>query len=169
MARIYPEASPQNTGSKLAEPEIYWRLKQQLPDQFVVIHSLPWLASVAREIDSRSVPTGEIDFLILHQKLGILAVEVKGGVFIYNKTEFIYKRTGQKIDPIRQVRRGTHALSKWLHASGAGSWRIGYCVIFPHSDMGQDISIAFIDRTVEPPQPITLDIRHVNNLIFLDN
>ena len=60
MARIFPQITPQNTGSNQAEPDIYWRLKKQLPDDFVVIHSLPWLASVAKEIDGRSVPTGEI-------------------------------------------------------------------------------------------------------------
>ena len=164
MARIFPEINPQNTGSNQAEPDIYWRLKKQLSDDFVVIHSLPWLASVAKEIDGRSVPTGEIDFIVLHQKLGILAVEVKGGIFTYNKTKFIYKRTGQKIDPIRQVRRGTHALAKLLHRAKAGSWRIGYCIIFPHSEIRESIPISLIDFTVETPQPIILDIRHLNNL-----
>ncbi len=164
MAKIFPEIKPQNTGSNQAEPDIYWRLKKQLSDDFVVIHSLPWLASVAKEIDGRSVPTGEIDFIVLHQKLGILAVEVKGGIFTYNKTEFIYKRTGQKIDPIRQVRRGTHALAKLLHRAKAGSWRIGYCIIFPHSEIRESIPISLIDFTVETPQPIILDIRHLSNL-----
>ena len=164
VARIFPQINPQNTGSNQAEPDIYWRLKKQLPDDFVVIHSLPWLASVAKEIDGRSVPTGEIDFIVLHQKLGILAVEVKGGIFSYEKTDFVYKRTGQKIDPIRQVRRGTHALAKLLHKVGAGSWRIGYCIIFPHSEMRESIPISLIDFTVQTPQPIILDIRHLSNL-----
>lgn len=164
MARIFPQASPQNTGSTKAEPDIYWRLKKQLSDDFVVIHSLPWLASVAKEIDSRFVPTGEIDFIVLHQELGILAVEVKGGIFGYDKTEFVYKRTGQRIDPVRQVRRGTHALSKLLHNIGAGSWRIGYCLIFPHSEIREKVPIALTDFSLQPPQPISLDIRDLNTL-----
>ncbi|MGK7948331.1 MAG: AAA family ATPase [Xenococcaceae cyanobacterium] len=164
MARIFPQASPQNTGSTRAEPDIYWRLKKQLSDAFVVIHSLPWLASVAKEIDGRFVPTGEIDFIVLHQELGILAVEVKGGIFGYDKTEFVYKRTGQRIDPVRQVRRGTHALSKLLHNIGAGSWRIGYCLIFPHSEIREKVPIALTDFSLQPPQPISLDIRDINTL-----
>ena len=164
MARIFPQASPRNTGSTKAEPDIYWRLKKQLSDDFVVIHSLPWLASVAKEIDGRFVPTGEIDFIVLHQELGILAVEVKGGIFGYDKTEFVYKRTGQRIDPVRQVRRGTHALSKLLHNIGAGSWRIGYCLIFPHSEIREKIPIALTDFSIQPPQPILLDIRDLNTL-----
>lgn len=126
MARMFPEVGPQNTGSTRAEPDIYWQLSKKLSDEFTVIHSLPWLASVAKEIDGRSVPTGEIDFLILHQSLGILAVEVKGGILSYDRTEFVYKRTGNRLDPIRQVSRGTHALARWLSDSGAGKWRIGY-------------------------------------------
>jgi hypothetical protein len=161
---MFPESGSQNTGSTKTEPDIYWRLSKQLCDEFIVIHSLPWLASAAKEIDGRPVPTGEIDFLVLHQELGVLAVEVKGGVFTHDRTEFVYKKTGERVDPIRQVRRGTHALAQWLHESGAGSWRIGYCVLFPHSEMREAIPIALIDRTVNPPQPIVLDINALNNL-----
>jgi len=164
MARMFPKVGPQNTGSTRAEPDIYWRLSEQLSDEFIVIHSLPWLASAAKEIDGRPVPTGEIDFLVLHQELGILAVEVKGGVFTHDRTEFVYKKTGERIDPIRQVRRGTHALAQWLHRSGAGSWRIGYCILFPHCEIREAIPIALIDRTISPPQPIVLDISSLNNL-----
>jgi hypothetical protein len=164
MARMFPKIGPQDTGSTRAEPDIYWRLAQHLSDEFTVIHSLPWLGSVAQEIDNRPVPTGEIDFLVLHQKLGILAIEVKGGVFSYDRTEFVYKRTGERIDPVRQVIRGTHTLSKWLGNSGAGRWRIGYCIIFPHSEIRGKIPVALIDRTVNPPQPIFLDIRNLQNL-----
>jgi len=164
MARMFPEIGPQNTGSPKAEPDIYWRLSRQLSDEFTVIHSLPWLASVAKEIDNRSVPTGEIDFLVLHQELGILAIEVKGGILTHDRTEFVYKKTGQRIDPIRQIRRGSHALSEWLHQSGCGGWKIGYCVIFPNSEMGDSIPVALIDRTINPPQPIVLDIRSLENL-----
>lgn len=165
MARMFPEVGPQNTGSTRAEPDIYWQLSKKLSDKFTVIHSLPWLASVAKEIDGRSVPTGEIDFLILHQSLGILAVEVKGGILSYDRTEFVYKRTGNRLDPIRQVSRGTHALARWLCDSGAGKWRIGYCILLPHSEIQNKATpVASIDRTVEPPQSIILDINDLDNL-----
>ena len=164
MARMFPKIGPQNTGSHKAEPNIYWRLSKQLSDEFTVIHSLPWLASAAREIDNRFVPTGEIDFLILHQELGILAIEVKGGILIHDRTEFVYKKTGDRVDPVGQVRRGVHALARWLNQSGSGSWRIGYCFIFPDSEIGDAIPVSLIDRTINPPQPIVLDIRSLENL-----
>lgn len=165
MAKMFPVDGPQNTDSSRAEPNIYWQLSKELSDEFIVIHSLPWLASVAREIDGRPVPTGEIDFVVIHKNLGILAVEVKGGVLSYDRTEFVYKRTGQKIEPIRQVRRGTHALAKWLHNSGVGSWRIGYCILLPQSEISNKaIPIALVDSTVESPQPIILGMESLTNL-----
>jgi AAA domain/Nuclease-related domain len=164
MARMFPKIGPQNTGSRTAEPTVYWRLAKQLSDEFVVIHSVPWLASAAKEIDGRSVPTGEIDFLVLHRNLGILAIEVKGGILGYNGTEFVLKRTGEKIDPTRQVIRGSFALRKLLSKSGVINRQIGYCLLFPESEMGESTPISLIDLTVQPPQPIVLDISHLNNL-----
>jgi hypothetical protein len=64
---------------------------------------LPWLGQIASEIDGRAVPTGEIDFLILHPKLGILAIEVKGGALKYERHQFVVLRSGRMIDPITQV------------------------------------------------------------------
>ena len=102
------------TGSPLAEPNIYRRLEAQLSDDFVVIHSVPWLSGAAQAIDGRAVPIGEIDFLILHPDLGILALEVKGGEIMYNRTHFVYLLSGEKLDPLRQVQRGVFGLADWL-------------------------------------------------------
>jgi AAA domain/Nuclease-related domain len=164
MARMFPKIGPQNTGSRTAEPTVYWRLAKQLSEEFVVIHSVPWLASAAKAFDNRSVPTGEVDFLVLHRKLGILAIEVKGGILAYNGTEFVLKQTGKKIDPTRQVIRGSFAIREILSKSGVIKRQIGYCLLFPESEMGESIPIALIDLTVQPPQPIVLDISHLNNL-----
>jgi hypothetical protein len=49
---------------------------------------------------------------------GLLAVEVKGEVLGYDRHEFVYLRTGEKVDPLRQVRRGTHGLARWLKEQG---------------------------------------------------
>lgn len=153
------------TGSRHAEPDIYWRLRNQLSDEFTVIHSIPWLSSVASAIDGRPVPTGEVDFLILHPDLGLLAVEVKGGVLGYDRNEFVYLRTGDRLDPIRQVRRGTHGLESWLKKQGEAGVRIGYAVFLPHSEVaGRPLPPALLDPTVSPPQPITADKRDLHEL-----
>jgi hypothetical protein len=62
MAIMYPKNGPVKNDSYIAEPTVYKALATQLSDEFIVIHSIPWLAQVAKEIDGRNVPTGEIDF-----------------------------------------------------------------------------------------------------------
>ena len=154
---MFPEFGPKSTESEIAEPSVYWRLAKQLPDDFCVIHSLPWLSTAAKEIDNRSVPTGEIDFLILHPELGVLALEVKGGEIIYEKHQYVLKRTRKKIYPVNQVRRGTHGLAEWLLGIEAGAWRIGYAFIFFDNDTtGKSLPPAMIDASLEKPQKILL-------------
>src|SRR5258708_2867772 len=126
MARMIPENGPVENDSSQAEPDFYWRLAKQLPDDFVIIHSLPWLSAAARQIDGRDVPTGEIDFLLFHPQYGILAIEVKGGRLKYDGTKFILISTNEAIDPIRQVRRGTHALAQYLGSMTGKGYKIGY-------------------------------------------
>lgn len=87
MARMIPSDGPSDTDSA-AERDLYPVLREQLSDEFVVVHGLPWLTTLTRRgQDSRGAkllgpPTGEIDFLILHAELGVLAIEVKGGRYL---------------------------------------------------------------------------------------
>lgn len=158
MALMIPSQGPVVNDSLVAEPTIYQSLAQQLSDEFTVIHSLPWLGQAAREIDGRPVPTGEIDFLILHPELGILAIEVKGGRLLYHRNKFVISRTGTIIDPVNQVRRGTHAIAHWIWAGGAPGYRIGYALAFPESDMqGRLIPPALVDMTMDAPENICID------------
>jgi hypothetical protein len=96
MARMIPSQGPAPTSSRVAEPMLYQALAKQLPDDFTVIHSLPWLAKAVKEIDGRDAPTGELDFLILHPLLGILGIEVKGGLVGYDRNAFVFLRTGER-------------------------------------------------------------------------
>lgn len=163
---MIPATGPiEATGSRRAEPDVYWRLRKQLSDDFTVIHSIPRLSSVAREIDGRPVPTGEIDFLVLHPGLGLLAIEVKGGVLGYDRTRVVYLRTGEKLDPIRQVRRGAHGLARWLKEQSGLRVRIGYAVLLPDSEVKERLlPPALIDPTVSPPQAIVIDRRDLHGL-----
>jgi hypothetical protein len=155
---IPPTGPNMSTGSLRAEPDIYWRLRNQLPDEFTVIHSVPWLSSAGSAVAGRPVPTGEIDFLVLHPDLGLLAVEVKGGALGYDRSEFVYLRTGERLDPVRQVRRGTHGLEGWLKGQDGLPVRIGYAVLLPDSAVaGRPLPPSLIDTTVSPPQAIVFD------------
>ncbi len=71
MATMTPAAPPPDEQGTKAERDAYLALQEQLPDVFYVYHGLELVTPEARE--------AEIDFLILHPKLGMLVVECKGG------------------------------------------------------------------------------------------
>lgn len=78
MARIFPEhvtsemrADPRRSG----EVRTYRALANSLSDAYSVFYSVPWRGRT-RDGTTRD---GEADFLILHPRLGLLVIEVKGG------------------------------------------------------------------------------------------
>ena len=95
MAKMIPEHGPYHTES-YGERQLYSVLKSQLPDEYTVIHSLPWLCSAVTKLDNRARPTGEIDFLIIHPVDGVLALEVKSGVYRFENSLFVHVRNGYR-------------------------------------------------------------------------
>lgn len=157
MARMIPARGPQDTDSR-GEEKIYDLLKQGLPDEFTVIHSFPWLASDVKKIDPKYAPTGEIDFLIIHESLGLLTLEVKGGVQRVEDGLFIYVRTGGSNNHLQQMRKNMHGLAQWLGSGSELYLRIGYGLIVPDSVFGEDAKIpGFVDPTVTPHQSLLID------------
>lgn len=147
---MIPETGPNlETGSPFAERKIYQLLKDKLSNDFIVIHSIPWLSEAAKKIDGRAAPTGEIDFLILHPELGVLALEVKGGAIMYDRTHFVYLLNGAKFDPLRQVRSGTHGLARWLGSQHKQFVKIGYALVFPASEIkGRPLPPALSEKII---------------------
>lgn len=133
MAKMIPDFGPAETDS-YSEPLVYNQLKTQLPSDFTVIHSLPWLASATKQLSGeRKPPTGEIDFLILHPRLGVLALEVKGGRYEIQGAAFVLMRTGQRVGVVRQTRNNSHGLARWLASNNSLRASIGYAFCFPDS------------------------------------
>ncbi len=165
-ARMYPNNGPKLNDSQYAEPTIYYSLAKQLSDEFTIIHSLPWLNAAAKQLGKYTPPTGEIDFLVLHRSLGILAVEVKGGQRIgYDRTQFVYLNTGEKFDPVDQVRRNIHGLANWLGNADDFYYRIGYAIAFPQADFqNKKIPPALIDYSGNKPENICIDRNDINHL-----
>lgn len=157
MAAMIPNCGPAPTNSR-AEQLVYHLVKDQLAEGFTVIHSLPWLSAAVREIAGVKAVTGEIDFLIVHPELGVLAVEVKGGAHRVQGLAFVHVDSGTITRAVEQVRTSTHGLARWLGANPGLRLKIGYALIFPDSDFnGQIASLALTDVTVDPPESIVID------------
>lgn len=162
MARMIPATGPKSTDSR-REKNIYDLLKQGLSDDFTVIHSLPWLASDVKKIDPKYPPTGEIDFLIIHDSLGLLTLEIKGGVQRIEDGLFIYAKTGKSSDHIQQMRKNMHGLAQALGSNYGLYLRIGYALVVPDSEFGEDVNIpGLTDITVAPQQSLLIDRKNMD-------
>ncbi len=164
MARMIPDNGPRGTESK-GERDLYSILKAELPDDYVVIHSLPWLSSAVRKVDPRAKPTGEIDFLIIHPEKGLLVLEVKSGKYGVKNNEFVHLKNHYSIDPIGQTRSNVHGIARWLGSDPTLHLLIGYGFIFPDSDFaGKAIAPGMYDTTSGPQQPLYIDYREMPNV-----
>ncbi len=168
MAKMYPKTGPKCNESYSAEPKVYRLLEEQLDDSFSVIHSIPWLSSFVSEFHGNRSPIGEIDFLILHPKLGILALEVKGGVVRHSAEGFYYSKTAiggpQAIDPSTQLRRGIFAIQDWLKNKGK-SVQIGRAFFFPDSELNAShLPPDVVCYENEAPIKLVLDINDTDRV-----
>lgn len=164
MANMIPAFEPQKTES-FGEKLLYKLLRDNLPEDFTVIHSLPWLCSAVKQIDSSYAPTGEIDFFLIHSELGVLALEIKSGKYRISGQRFVLIKPETVTDPIKQTRHNVHGLARYLGASPNLRLKIGYGLVFPDSDFGDAlISTALVDISVNPPQAIFVDKSQIPNL-----
>lgn len=129
-------------GSPLSETGLFDLLKNRLDNDFYVFHSVDYILSVPR----KRVKEGQIDFLILHPKLGLLVLEVKGGKDIYyegaQKQWYSITHFGDNEsikDPYLQGRQQTHDIIKYLdnlpiNGFFASQMPFGNGVIFPSAN-----------------------------------
>lgn len=157
MARMIPVDGPIQLDTPPGEHSVFYLLKYQLPDDFVVIHSLPWLSAAVRSVDPNYAPTGEIDFLILHPNQGLLALEVKSGRYTIHGAAFARVTCGTDVDVLRQTRHNVHGLARWLGGTGVNV-KIGYGLVFPHS-VFPDAALGpgLVDRSMGSPRRIVID------------
>ncbi|MBN1461878.1 MAG: NERD domain-containing protein [Armatimonadetes bacterium] len=137
MAKLIPDV-PELTADSRAEVEFYRALKMSLSDEFHVYHSVAYLLGPDRS--SRPAREGEIDFLIAHADLGLLAIEVKGGGIEYCGREQSWKSLGNQgrtniQDPFRQGQRGIKRLIHMIEDRGVLRGEVefahGHAVAFP--------------------------------------
>ncbi|WP_417849367.1 NERD domain-containing protein [Thalassoglobus sp.] len=137
MARMYPEIDPDSITTE-SEKILYRVFQRDLPDEFVCFHSYPWLRP-NRDLLLRE---GEADFVILHQELGMLVVEAKGGQIDYQAPLWkrkVGKRWEVIQDPFEQAKRSMHRLNEIIEESANGDllssdYTYGFCSAFPTHD-----------------------------------
>ncbi|VTP59666.1 Uncharacterized conserved protein [Serratia rubidaea] len=157
MAKMIPAFGPVDNDS-YGEKTVYALLKEGLPDDFTVIHSLPWLSSAARHLGMKLPPSGEIDFLVLHRIYGVLALEVKSGIYRVDGPIFVHLKTNNNVDVVKQTRNNAHGLARWLGGATTLRLRIGYGFIFPDSYFDDKvINTAMVDASVRPFRKIFID------------
>lgn len=125
-----------------AERKLYEALRSGLGDDFLVLHSVKWIAR-PRGVGPRD---GEVDFLICHPRYGLLVVEVKGGGVIldYATRRFAsIDRHGDEheiTNPFEQAMKGKFAILEKLKESpfwqklGLGRIALGHAAFFPDVD-----------------------------------
>lgn len=138
MARMYPDVPPSELEHSSEEP-VYVALRDQLGDDYAVLHSYPWL----RPWRGDALLEGEADFVVVHPQRGVLVLEVKGGETIRHDGRRWFRETanGPKEfqDPFVQARRNMHALLDIVRERsgrrlGNDDLAHGYAVVFPHLD-----------------------------------
>lgn len=160
MAKFFPTLDHAEFRSK-GEFTLFQELAA-LDDGFSVIHSLPWLRGRTKRVYSKELQdylrvsldkkhlSGEVDFVILHSKLGMLCIETKAGLYKPSGFRFVHERDGYEIDPLNQVKDNTFVLDEMLR-----SWQlkcpVGYAVHFPDFDLeSSQIASAYVplDRLI---------------------
>ncbi|MBK9751379.1 MAG: NERD domain-containing protein [Chloroflexi bacterium] len=132
---------------------------EKLPDEFTVLHSVKWFSK------SEKGTVGEVDFLIVHPQLGVLVLEVKGGVVsmeqrgnqhVWTTVNYFGKAVEIK-DPCHQADRNRRALREWLQTDPRTRnipFALFPSVALPDSQLERDLR-------PDCPAAIFLDIRHV--------
>jgi len=161
MARMYPETLRGAEVRSNAERVLFEAFRERLSDNFTVLHSVAWLG--IRQPGSEPVD-GEADFVVMHPRMAVLVIEVKGGIvgFDANDGWFSVRRDGTRVsikDPFAQARRSKYALIRKIRS--LPNWQgaiptIGHAVAFPDGvtelkelapDAPRDIVIFHADLT----------------------
>lgn len=90
----------ENTKSR-AEIRLYDAFAQHLSSDFIVYYSMWWFNTLEPNIRQQD---GEADFIIVHKDLGVIFIEVKGGLITRNKDGRWFSNQNQIKDPIMQSR-----------------------------------------------------------------
>jgi hypothetical protein len=161
--RCIPE-KPEFGEGQLAEKAVWTALKNSLPEDVVLAHSV-------HIRDGRN--EYEIDLLVLWPNVGMAAIEVKGGQVSITDGQWYQSDRSQKrkiLSPVAQSQSSLHALKNWLENQLGSrlSSRCVYMVSLPYTDVRPEWAMAGCPRTLildqtESKSPADLVRRAIEN------
>lgn len=162
MAKVYPETTDFDHDS---ERVVYEQLASLLPEETSVFFSVPYVKST-----KKGVREGEVDFIVVDPRRGLLVLEVKGGKEIgFDPGQdrwYSVSRGGTTHsikDPYRQARRNLHTIETEIRRSGVVGVQnglpfvYGYACVFPHTLFSEGNAPMHV-RT-----ELTIDMRGLQN------
>lgn len=136
---------PEFTDGQSAERAVWELLKESLPDECVVAHSVQIKHGSAEH---------EIDILVLWPGVGMAAIEVKGGLISCEGGQWFQSdrsRGKQKLrSPVAQCQGAVHAFKNWLtdRLGTPISSRFAYMVALPYSMIPEGWDLTGAPRTI---------------------
>lgn len=157
MARMYPKQLP--AGTERSEVAVYDALSE-LADDWFVIHDLQFLVPGT---PTRPAINGQIDFVLLNQRQGLLVIEAKGGGYEVSEGVWFTFPRGRREEmarsPFEQARSNRYALTDYLTAeTGLRGLPAGHAVAFPDGAPRGNLGPA-------APSVITLDGLSLKNIV----
>ena len=142
-----------------SEKVVWNALRVGLPEPWAVIHSLNYVAQSGQKRRE-----GEVDFLLIHPKVGIIALEAKGDAEVSNGPEgWAFKnhkgewRKGKS--PFEQASTGARELNTFLskEAPELGNVPFGHGVVFPSFSVEESMG-------PEGPREIIIDREQLSDI-----
>ena len=142
-----------------SEKVVWNALRDGLPEPWAVMHSLNYVAQSGQKRRE-----GEVDFLLIHPKVGIIALEAKGDAEVSNGPEgWAFKnhkgewRKGKS--PFEQASTGARELNTFLskEAPEIGKVPFGHGVVFPSFSVEESMG-------PEGPREIIIDREQLSDI-----
>jgi ATP:corrinoid adenosyltransferase len=143
MPRLFP-AEPDFAEERRAERAVWEALRDQLPDDAALFHSVALLEGEREQ---------EIDLLVAWPGLGLAAIEVKGGHVTRDGDGWHRESRGSKRkigSPVLQAQDGKKVLTRYLQqhsTTSAGRARAAHLVALPFTTVPADFSAPDLPRT----------------------
>ncbi|MBK5248917.1 MAG: NERD domain-containing protein [Actinomycetales bacterium] len=130
-------------GANTAERTVWEALRDQLPDDVALLHSV----NLLEERTER-----EIDLLVIWPDVGIAALEVKGGNVWHNEQGW-HQGSAEgphPMNPVRQIQDARHVLQTKLRRRGidAGNAYTAHLLAFPHTKIARDFELPDCPRSI---------------------